>query len=155
MNNTFKYANEIIPNLWLGNRNSPKEIDTLKNNNIKLIINCSKNLNYDTDVNIQVVRLSINDVNSEESNQILGDQIEYLIYLVNLYLNNNCGVLIHCYAGVQRSATVVLCYLLKYKNMNLNMGKAIMKQNRSIVFFPYPTFDTFINNYAININNKN
>jgi hypothetical protein len=24
-----------------------------------------------------------------------------------------------------------------------------MKQNRSIVFFPYPTFDTFINNYAV------
>ena len=33
--------------------------------------------------------------------------------------------------------------------MNLDMAKAIMKQNRSIVFFPYPTFDMFINNYAL------
>jgi hypothetical protein len=151
MNNSFKYANEIIPNLWLGNRHSPTEVDNLKNNNIKLIINCSKDINYESDENIQVIRLSINDVNSEESNQILDDQMEYLTYLINIYLNNNYGVLVHCYAGVQRSATVVLCYLLKYKNMSLNMGKAIMKQNRSIVFFPYPTFNTFINNYAVTV----
>ena len=149
MDNSFKYANQIIPNLWLGNRNSPKETDQLLKNNIKLIINCSKDIVYESDVNIQVVRLSIHDINSEESNNILGDQIEYLTYLINIYLNNNCGVLIHCYAGVQRSATVVLCYLLKYKNMSLDMAKTIMKQNRSIVFFPYPTFDTFINNYAV------
>ena len=149
MSNSFKFANQIIPNLWLGNRNSPKETDNLIKNNIKLIINCSKDLVYESDVNIQVIRLSINDINSVESNQILGDQIEYLTYLINIYLNNNYGVLIHCYAGVQRSATVVLCYLLKYKHMSLDMGKAIMKQNRSIVFFPYPTFDSFINNYSM------
>lgn len=151
MNNSFTYANEIIPNLWLGNRNSPKETDNLIKNNIKLIINCSKDIDYESSVNIEVIRLSIHDVNSEESNQILGDNIEYLTYLINIYLNNNCGVLIHCYAGVQRSATVVLCYLLKYKNMSLDMAKTIMKQKRSIVFFPYPTFDSFINNYAISI----
>ena len=151
MDNSFKYANQIIPNLWLGNRNSPKETDKLLKNNIKLIINCSKDLIYESDVNIQVVRLSIHDMNSEESNQILGDQIEYLTYLINIYLNNNCGVLIHCYAGVQRSATVVLCYLLKYKHMSLDMAKVTMKQHRSIVFFPYPTFDSFINNYAVTV----
>jgi len=144
-------ANEIIPNLWLGNRNSPIELDNLKKTNIKLIINCSKDIIYNTDVDIQVVRLPIDDINSEESNRILGEKIEYLTYLINLYLNNNFGVLVHCYAGVQRSATIVICYLLKYKHMNLDMAKAIMKQNRSIVFFPYPTFDMFINNYALHM----
>ena len=73
----------------------------------------------------------------------------YISYCCNVYLNNNIGVLVHCYAGVQRSATVVLCYLLKYKNMSLDMAKAIMKEKRSIVFFPYPTFEIFINNYAL------
>jgi protein tyrosine phosphatase len=145
----MNYANEIIPNLWLGNRQSPIEIDNLKKNNIKLIINCSKDIIYDTDINIQVVRLAIHDMDSEESNTILGEKIENLTYLINIYLNNNFGVLIHCYAGIQRSATVVLCYLLKYKDMSLDMAKAIMKQNRDIVFYPYPTFDNFINNYAI------
>jgi protein-tyrosine phosphatase len=145
----MQYANEIIPNLWLGNRNSPSEKNNLEKNNIKLIINCSKDIIYDVDSNIQVVRLAIHDLDSIESNTILTDKINYLLYLINIYLTNNYGVLVHCYAGVQRSATVVLCYLLKYKNMNLNMAKTIMKEKRSIVFFPYPTFNIFINNYAL------
>jgi protein-tyrosine phosphatase len=149
MTESFKYANEIIPNLWLGNRNSPQELDKLESKNIKLIINCSKDIIYETNENIQVIRLAIHDLNSVESNQILETQIDYLTEIINIYLNNNYGVLIHCYAGVQRSATVVLCYLLKYKSMSLDMAKAIMKQNRSIVFFPYPTFDRFINNYSL------
>ena len=145
----MQYANEIIPNLWLGNRNSPTEKDNLKKNNIKLVINCSKDIIYNIDPNIEVIRLPIHDMNSEESNNILGEQINYLTYIINVYLNNNYGVLVHCYAGVQRSATIVLCYLLKYKHMGLDMAKSIMKEKRSIVFFPYPTFDTFINNYSL------
>jgi protein tyrosine phosphatase len=145
----MEYANEIIPNLWLGNRNAPKETDNLIKNNIKLIINCSKDIIYPIDPNIEVIRLSIHDSNSIESNEILENKINYLTYIINVYLKNNIGVLVHCYAGVQRSATVVLCYLLKYKSMSLDMAKAIMKEKRSIVFFPYPTFGTFINNYTL------
>jgi len=144
-------ANEIIPNLWLGNRNAPLEREHLRNCNIKLIINCTKDIEYPVDSNIQVVRLPINDINSEESNQILDDKINDLTYLIDVYLNTKLGVLIHCYAGVQRSATVVLCYLIKYKHYNIEMAKIIMKNKRSIVFFPYPTFDSFLNNYALNV----
>jgi dual specificity phosphatase 12 len=147
----MEYANEIIPNLWLGNRNAPKETENLKKNNIQLIINCSKDIIYPIDPNIEVIRLSIHDLNTTESNEILANKINYLTYIINIYLNNNIGVLVHCYAGVQRSATVVLCYLLKYKSMSLDMAKTIMKEKRNIVFFPYPTFNTFINNYAVSV----
>ena len=57
----MEYANEIIPNLWLGNRNAPKETENLKKNNIQLIINCSKDIIYPIDPNIEVIRLSIHD----------------------------------------------------------------------------------------------
>jgi len=146
----MEHADEIIKNLWLGNRNAPLEHDNLKKNNIKLIINCTKDINYPADNDVHVIRLDIHDINSEESNRILKKDIDKLLFLINLYLNNDIGVLVHCWAGVQRSATVVLCYLLKYKHMGLHMGKALMKSKRSIVFFPQPTFDNFINDFSLN-----
>ena len=129
-------ANQIIPNLWLGNRNSPTEYANLKKNNIKLIINCTKDLNYCVPSDIHTIRLAINDANTEESNRILGEKM---------------GVLVHCWAGMQRSATVVICYLLKYKHYKLDEAKQIMKKERGIVFLPVPTFDDFINSYSMNV----
>jgi len=99
--------------------------------------------------NFEFLDIEKNDFALDEAMRCSQEQANELVRLLQHALANRMNVVVHCYAGVQRSATVVLCYLLKYKNMNLNMGKAIMKQNRSIVFFPYPTFDTFINNYAI------
>ena len=144
-------ANQIIPNLWLGNRNSPIEYANLKKNNIKLIINCTKDLNYWVPNDIHTVRLAINDANTEESNRILGEKMAELTFLMELYLKNNMGVLVHCWAGMQRSATVVICYLLKYKHYKLDEAKQIMKKERSIVFLPVPTFDDFINSYSMNV----
>ena len=142
-------CNEIIANLWLGSRLAPVNQDFIHDKNIKLIINCTKDIDYYVDSNVQTVRLAINDSNTEESNRILGESIDNLTFLIDVYLQNNMGVLVHCYAGVQRSATVVLCYLIKYKHLQLQMAKTIMKDKRSIVFFPYPTFDNFINNYSL------
>ena len=144
-------ANKIIPNLWLGNRNSPIDYEHLKKNNIKLIINCTKDLNYCVPSDIHIVRLSINDANTEESNRILGEKMAELTFLMDLYLKNNMGVLVHCWAGMQRSATAVICYLLKYKRYKLDEAKQIMKKERSIVFLPFPTFDDFINSYSKNV----
>ena len=142
-------CNEIIPNLWLGSRLAPVNQQLIKDNNIKLIINCTKDIDYYVDPNVQTIRLAINDLNTDEANQILRESIDSLIFLIDLHLKNNMGVLVHCYAGVQRSATVVLCYLIKYKHLQLQMAKTIMKDKRSIVFFPYPTFDNFINQYSL------
>jgi len=150
----MEHANEIIPNLWLGSRNAPIERENLRKHNIKLIVNCSKDINYPADSDIQIIRLPINDINSTESNTIIEQKIDMIIYIIDTYLKNNFGVLVHCYAGIQRSATVVLCYLMKYKNLNINVAKETMKNKRSIVFFPYPTFDNFINNYSLHLLTK-
>lgn len=50
-------------------------------------------------------------------------QIHKLFYetggIINSALSKGEGILVHCYAGVSRSSTIVLAYLIQYKKMSL------------------------------------
>lgn len=111
-------VSEIISGLWLGDVKSSQSESFVKNANIKLIINA-------TDVlpnvfnNINYYRVSVNDPGpcndiNQIDNQIMYEKIPIAIKLIDDYLKNNYGVLVHCRAGMQRSATIVLAYLMTY-----------------------------------------
>lgn len=51
-----------------------------------------------------------------------------------LYLGN---VLVHCHAGVSRSATVVVCYLMQHANMSPTEAVATVRRSRSCAFLGY------------------
>lgn len=46
--------------------------------------------------------------------------------------SNDC-VLIHCWAGISRSATVVLAYLMQRKGMTLDVAWCFVKEKRSCI----------------------
>lgn len=49
------------------------------------------------------------------------------------------SVFVHCYAGVSRSATVVVAYLMQEHSMNMFYALTLVKQRRPVVF-PNPGF---------------
>ena len=44
------------------------------------------------------------------------------------------GVLVHCFAGVSRSATVVIAYLMQEKNMSFSDAFAFASKRRPVIF---------------------
>ena len=70
------HQHEIIPRLWLGDYESSQDMDFLKKNNIKLIINLSKTLDFNDDPNIHKYRIPIHDNRSKESNLNLINQFD-------------------------------------------------------------------------------
>jgi protein-tyrosine phosphatase len=46
---------------------------------------------------------------------------------------NNDVTLVHCYAGISRSATIVISYLIKYHNMSLVQALEYCRSIRPIV----------------------
>lgn len=56
----------------------------------------------------------------------------YFDEIINFIENNTC-VLVHCYAGISRSATAVLAYLMKSRNMQLDGALSFLQAKRHII----------------------
>ena len=104
-------ANEIIPNLWLGNYIASQDEDFIKKYNIKIIINSAMNYPniFENKKNIHYMYLPIKD--RITGARYIDKNLSKIISLIDYGLKNNIGVLVHCKAGHTRSANIVALYL--------------------------------------------
>lgn len=108
--------------LWLGNKNAALDIDFLKKEKISLIVNCTIHVPFiydlsDINISLETIRIPINDVSSDNDNKILADELKKILPIIyKKFKYDHKNILIHCHAGVSRSASVTaafLYYLLK------------------------------------------
>jgi len=131
---------EIIPNIYLGNKNSAKDCNLI--NQLTLIVNCTENIPfYFTDKKINRFRVSVPDDQSLDSNLRIITYINPILPVIHRCYLKKKKILIHCRAGSQRSATLMACYLIKYHNFTKDMAITYIRSKRSIVFFPGPNFN--------------
>lgn len=107
----IEYPSLILNYLYLGNYIDALNYDKLKYMGITAIVNCSKELEDGGD--FKYLRLDMYDSTDQHI------PLEYFNSVFNLIENekNRGGkVLIHCYAGISRSSTFVIGYIMwKYK----------------------------------------
>lgn len=60
----------------------------------------------------------------------LGGYVSVLLSLDEA-LSQNCGVLVHCLAGVSRSVTVTVAYLMQKLHLSLNDAYDLVKRKKS------------------------
>lgn len=120
-------VDKIISRLWLGDYRSALDIDFLLKNKINLIINCTSNTKFfyeTTDLNllnsntatklrkIETYRIPVNDSLLEADFLRMEKYFKIVIpLLLRKYTIENKNILVHCYAGKQRSAIVVAALL--------------------------------------------
>ncbi len=141
---------KIIPRLFLGNKDDANNFFFIADNNIDIIVNATKDLPlYHTNVpEITYYRFPVED-------NLQDIELEYFrIYapslikeLYNQYVNNK-SILIHCFAGKQRSAALVtLLYIYIYKREtgnNLALKDAIFfVLAKRVLAFHYGQFINF------------
>jgi hypothetical protein len=138
---SFPFKNDadlILPGLWLGNGKASMDEEFLRKNNISVVFNCTKDLPFHSIIKRRY-RVPVDDnLQAEEIRNLELWSYEIIYKLTKEHNLNN--VLVHCYAGMQRSAAVVAMYLIAHKKMKTDEAISYLKEKRPIVFLPYPNF---------------
>lgn len=132
-------AHEIIPRLWLGNDKASMDEDFLRKHNITVVFNCTKNLPFSHIIPIKY-RIPVDD-NLEEveirNMELWSTEIAFKI--MNEY-GEGKTILVHCKAGMQRSAASVAFMLIAYMHMRALDAMSFIKSKRQVAFYPRANF---------------
>ena len=99
---------EILPHLYLGDIYVSQNHDVLQTHNIKHIINLSNEPSYITFPNIEYTHIPIYDFLSVK----ISPYFEKTNNVIDEKRLKGENVLVHCMAGVSRSVTIILAYMI-------------------------------------------
>jgi protein-tyrosine phosphatase len=133
---------QVDKRLYVGNINSVAK-DILEMYDIGAIVSIQKH-KLPIDTEIPILRVYIDDAIGEDIMSLLDIVADFIDLQVNLKRN----VLIHCTAGVSRSPTFTIAYLMKYRKMRLGDALNLMKIRRACSS-PNFTFLKQIENWKI------
>lgn len=110
-------AHEILPGLFLGNEFAAVNKKFIDSNNISVILNCTPDVpnkfNY-----IEYLRINIDDsLKPQDIAKMTTFLPCILAFLYDKHTIKKKNVLVHCHAGMQRSAVIVAGYLMKYSKI--------------------------------------
>ncbi|KAH3764342.1 Leucine-rich repeat protein SHOC-2 [Pelomyxa schiedti] len=122
-------ADQILPNLWLGSLFSSDEKNFLLRKNVTHVIMVLpvENVPYPKLFNYLV--LPVDD--QEETNLL--DHFSVCHKFIDEALDASKGALVHCAAGVSRSATIVISYVMYKKNIGLEEALCFVAALRPVV----------------------
>jgi len=118
---------KIYNNIYVGDMSSPGLSDSFD-----LIVNCTKDIPKNSK-GINELRVPVDDT-PDDQNEML-KYLPWITYQIHQVWSRGGKVLIHCFAGVSRSATVCAAYLMRYHGfMSVQETVRYMRLKRPIVF---------------------
>ena len=138
MNNSDN-ANEIIPRIWLGNAKASMDEYFIRQNNINVVFNCTKNLPFSPIIATKY-RVPVDDNLEEEEIRNMELWSSEIAFKIMAEFLAGKTILIHCMAGMQRSAASVAFFLIAYEKIRGLDAIKFIKSKRSIAFYPHANF---------------
>jgi hypothetical protein len=133
-------ADQILPNLWLGNLKAAHDEQFLKNTGIQVVFNATKDAPFHSSIRRRY-RVPVDD-NLQESEIRNMELWSYeIVYKLMKEYNEGRPILVHCHAGMQRSPAIVAMLLMTLYRMSADQAKAYIRNKRPIVFFPSANFE--------------
>jgi len=105
-------VDKIFSNIWLGNFRTALSEKFIRDNNIKYIINATIEI-PNLFNNIEYYNFSYRDFNVCGKND-MNDYFNETSEFIKKALEKNENILIHCKKGHNRSATIIMAFMIKY-----------------------------------------
>lgn len=115
---TSKVPVKVIPYLFLGNAKNSADLNVLKDHGITYILNVTPNVpnKFENDSTFKYMKIPISDHLSQNLSQFFPEAIAF----IDEARGSEQGVLVHCLAGISRSVTITVAYLMQKKQLSLN-----------------------------------
>jgi hypothetical protein len=150
-------ADEIIPGLWLGNRAAASDANFAKQKNIRAVFNCTKDIPFNPDIP-RKYRVPVDDsLQKEDIDKLQSWSYEIVYKIAQEYRRGQAegsAVLVHCAAGMQRSAASVAMYLIATQNMTADQAITYIQSKRPIAFRPGVNFQNSIRGFEAEFNRE-
>nr|XP_045010777.1 dual specificity protein phosphatase 8 isoform X2 [Jaculus jaculus] len=117
----------ILPHLYLGSQKDVLNKDLMTQNGISYVLNASNSCpKPDFICESRFMRIPINDSYCEKLLPWLDKSIEF----IDKAKLSSCQVIVHCLAGISRSATIAIAYIMKTMGMSSDDAYRFVKDRR-------------------------
>jgi protein-tyrosine phosphatase len=144
----FYPARNILPHLWVGSMADAHDLYFLHSNGIRLVVNASKTISFsrsDGSSGALNYRVAVDDDVAE--NRAMYSHFPIVVRAIDNTLRNKQGVLVHCYAGIQRSCAVAAAYLMYKYGYSPSAAMRFIRSKKPEAFSPVPTFRWALDSY--------
>lgn len=139
-------CHKMIENIYLGDERCSQDQSFMKQENIKVVVNCSRHLDFYIQDGYKY-RIPVDDNFSYASIQIMYTYIIKLVPIINNHVDKGEAILIHCRAGIQRSATFLTALFMYRYNLSKKKAMEFVKYKRPITFLPGSNFGLSLDLY--------
>ena len=121
-----KNAVEIIPHLYIGSIACASNLEELQSKKITHILCCGFGLKLFFPDKFKYHKIDLIDQETQNIRKYFDETNNF----INNAIIKGGNVLVHCHAGISRSTSIILAYLMKHKQMKFNKAFELIKEKR-------------------------
>ncbi|KAF2884024.1 hypothetical protein ILUMI_22142 [Ignelater luminosus] len=123
-------ASRVLPFLYLGNSRDAADLSCLQDLGTTCVLNVTSQLpGYHEECGITYKQIPATDSGQQNLKQYFEEAFEF----IEEARKKGARVLVHCQAGVSRSATIAIAYIMKYKQLSMIEAYKMVKAVRPII----------------------
>lgn len=120
---------KIFEQIYLGSAKEASDEEWLNQHHITHIVNCAKEVKVYFPGKYSYMNLLLDDIPQQSLYGVLEKSFDY----IRDAISRGGTVFIHCFAGISRSASVLIYFIMKVKKVPYSVAYNYVKDKRSIV----------------------